>query len=139
MRVFLDTNIVLDVLLKREPFFQASYDVMRQAAMDKLDCYISASAITDIFYVLRKALSDRNAAKVQLEGLLEIVGVADVLTEDVYGALSSNMPDFEDAMVAMIAARWKAKYIVTRNARDFDQSPVPAVAPDALLAGKGEG
>jgi len=137
MRVLLDTNIVLDVLLKREPFFQASYDVMREDAMDKLECFVSASAITDIFYVLRKALSDRNAAKVQLEGLLEIVGVTDVMIEDVYGALASNMPDFEDAMISVIAERWKAKYIVTRNARDFDQSPVPAITPDALLQGEG--
>lgn len=132
MIVFLDTNIILDVLLKREPFFQASYDVLRLAATDNLECFVSATAITDVFYVLRKALSDRALAKNKLEGLLQIISVADVLTEDVYAALASNMPDFEDALVAAIATRWKAKYIITRNGKDYDLSPVPTILPGEL-------
>ena len=58
MRIVIDTNIVLDVLLKREPFFQQSYNIMKQAVEDGHIQFVSVTAITDIYYLLRRSLKD---------------------------------------------------------------------------------
>ncbi|MDO5022940.1 MAG: PIN domain-containing protein [Eubacteriales bacterium] len=129
----IDTNIVLDVFLQREPFFQASYEVMKQSAIEKLEGFISASAATDIYYLLRRSLKDNERAKESMEKLLQLVGVADALGEDVHAAVSSNMNDLEDALVASIAERCQMEYIITRNAKDYTESPVKAITPEDFL------
>ena len=133
MKIMIDTNIVLDVLLRREPFFQASYEVMKRSALEQVEGFVSATAATDIYYLLRRALKDDQAAKDGLERLLQLVGFADALGEDVHAAIASNMADFEDALVSAIAARCHMDYIVTRNAKDFRDSPVKALEPLAFL------
>lgn len=135
MRIMIDTNVVLDVFLKREPFFQASYDVMKQSALQTHEGFISAAAATDIYYVLRRSLKDDNKARESMEKLLQLVGIADALGEDVHAAVASNMVDFEDALVTAIAERCQLDCIVTRNTKDFAQSPVKAVTPEEFLKG----
>ncbi len=133
MKVMIDTNIVLDVLLQREPFFQASYEVVKQSALEKLEGFVSASAATDIYYLLRRSLKDDARAKDNMEKLLQLVGIADALGEDVHAAVASNMSDFEDALVASIAERCQMEYIITRNTKDYTESPVKAIAPEDFL------
>lgn len=133
MRIMIDTNVVLDVFLKREPFFQASYEVMKQSALEKHEGFLSAAAATDIYYLLRRSLKDDARAKESMENLLQLVGIADALGEDVHAAVASNMTDFEDALVASIAERCQMEYIVTRNVKDFIESPVRAITPEAFL------
>ncbi len=134
MKVMIDTNVVLDVLLKREPFFPSSYEVMKRSALEEIEGYVSAMAATDIFYLLRRALKDGQAARVCLEKLARLVGFADALGEDVYAAMASDMDDFEDALVAAVAERCRMDCIVTRNAKDFRKSPVRALSPEEFLA-----
>lgn len=133
MRIMIDTNIVLDVLLKREPFLQASYEIIKQSALGKHDGFISAAAATDIYYLLRRSLKDDAKAKESMEKLLQLVGIADALGEDAHAAVASNMADFEDALVAAIAERCQMEYVVTRNVKDFAKPPVKAIAPDEFL------
>ena len=133
MKIMIDTNVVMDVLLKREPFFQASYEVMKRSALGQVDGYVSAMAATDIFYLLRQALKDDQAAKDSLEKLMQLVGFADALAEDVHAAIASNMPDFEDALVAAIAERCDMDFIITRNISDYWDSPVKALTPQEYL------
>ena len=133
MKIMIDTNVVLDVLLKREPFFQASYEVMKRSALEQVEGYISATAATDIFYLLRRALRDKQAAKDGLEKLLQLVIFADALGEDVHAAIASNMTDFEDALVSAIAERCHMDYIVTRNTGDYRESSVKALTPQEFL------
>ena len=129
----IDANIVLDVFLQREPFFQASYEVMKQSALEKLEGFVSASAATDIYYLLRRSLKDDGRAKDSMEKLLQLVGIADALGEDVHAAVASNMSDFEDALVASIAERCQMEYIITRNTKDYTESPVKAITPEDFL------
>ena len=133
MKIMIDTNIVMDVLLKREPFFASSYEVMKRSALEQVEGFVSSTAATDIFCLLRRALKDGQAARDSLEKLSRLVGFADALGEDVHAALASNMPDFEDALVAAIAERCHMDCIVTRNTRDFVESPVRAMTPQAFL------
>lgn len=133
MKVMIDTNIILDVFLRREPFFQASYEVVKMSALEQLEGFISASAATDIYDLLRRSLKDDEQAKESMEKLLQLVGIADALGEDVHAAVASNMNDFEDALVASIAQRCQMEYIITRNEKDYTASPVKAITPSELL------
>lgn len=133
MKLLIDTNIVMDILLKREPSFQDSYQAIHKAAQEKDICYLSTSAVTDIFYILRKALGSKEEAKKILHRLTELFIFADVLCSDVLTALSSELVDFEDAIVETIAVRGKMNYILTRNIKDFDRSKVKAITPGEYL------
>ena len=133
MKVLIDTNIVLDALLDRTPWAATAQDVLRTAAMEKTKGYIAASQTTDIFYLLNRHGVDEATAKTIIKTLTESMKVSDVTPADVQNALASDMPDYEDALLAFCAKRQKAEYIITRNEKDFVQSPIPAISPQAFL------
>ncbi|WP_028309251.1 PIN domain-containing protein [Desulfitibacter alkalitolerans] len=133
MRILIDTNIVLDVLLHRTDFFNASYDVLKLSALGKAEVLITANSITDIYYIMHRANKDPIKSKDAIVQLLGLVNIADVLASDVMNTLSSKITDFEDALIGAIAKRVKANYIVTRNTKDFNNSPIPAMDPKDFL------
>ena len=133
MTLLIDTNVILDIFLKREPFFDASYGAVRKAIGQEENICISASAATDLFYLLRKDLQSKELAKQYIGNLKQLAHFADVQEQDIDKALSSEMPDFEDAVVDAVAARIGAEYIITRNVRDFSKSAVPAITPADFL------
>lgn len=133
MRVLIDTNVILDVLQKREPFFTDSYRALRRALENDAECLISASAATDIFYVLRKSLGSAQQAKEHIDQLAQVVSFADVQGMDIHTALMRAMPDFEGVVVDAVAERSGASYILTRNIKDFTGSVVPAILPADFL------
>ena len=135
MRVLIDTNVILDVLQKREPFFTDSYRALRRALENDAECLISASAVTDIFYVLRKSLGSAQPqqAKEHIDQLAQVVSFADVQGMDIHTALMRAMLDFEDAVVDAVAERSGASYILTRNIKNFTGSVVPAILPADFL------
>ena len=134
MRILIDTNVILDILQKREPFFADSYRALRKAIEDDAECLLCASAATDIFYMLRKALGSAQKAKEQIERLAQLVSFADVQGMDIHAALMRAMPDFEDAVVDVVAERNGANCILTRNIKDFAGSVVPAILPADFLS-----
>ena len=133
MKLLIDTNVILDILLKREPFFSDSYAAVRNAVEQDAECYLSSSAITDIFYILRKSFQSAQRAKLILNDLTQLVALSDVLSSDIMDALASEMSDFEDAVVSAVACRIGAEYILTRNTKDYVKSAVPAVSPADYL------
>ena len=132
MKIALDTNIVLDTLARREPFFEQSQAVIRLVAEGRAEGGITANAITDIYYILRKHL-DKEALKAALRGLMELLEVMEVTGADCLAALELPMNDYEDAVLACCAENWAADYIITRNTKDFAHSPVKALAPKDFL------
>lgn len=133
MRILIDTNVILDIVQKREPFFTDSYQALRKAIEADMECLLSASAATDIFYMLRKAFRSSQKAKVRIEQLSQIVTFADVQGADIHAALMRSMPDFEDAVVDAVAERSGASYILTRNIKDFSGSVISAITPADFL------
>ncbi|MDR0434333.1 MAG: PIN domain-containing protein [Gracilibacteraceae bacterium] len=134
MRVVLDTNIIVDVLERREDFFDDSYAILKFAAEDKLDACTPAGSIADIYYILRKSRKSSAAAQNAIATLIQLVRVCDTAATDIADALTLGIADFEDAILAATARREKAEYIITRNERDFDRSPVPAASPSDFVA-----
>ena len=133
MTLLIDTNVLIDIFLKREPFFDASYRALRRAIERGVNCCVSASAATDLFYILRKNLQSKEQAKQYLYSVKQLARFADVQESDVETALSSEMPDFEDAVLDAVADRIGASYILTRNIKDFVDSKVPSISPTDYL------
>ena len=129
MRITLDTNIILDILEKREPFFADSYLVLLNALENGDLCMMPVSATTDIAYILRKA----EDVKGKLLDFSFMVKLTDVTTKDLDEAMKADMPDFEDALLAANAKHNKADCIITRNAKDYANSPIKAFTPAEFL------
>ena len=129
-----DTNIILDVLLEREPFTEDSYRVLSLCEEHKIEGYVSASSVTDIYYLVKKYTHSTELAYHAVGKLLEIVKVCDVTNQDVLAALQKKARDFEDCLVAACAQSIHCNYIVTRNKKDFEEFGLPALPPDEFLA-----
>ena len=134
MRLMIDTNILLDVLVKREPFYEASREVLRLCEEKKIQGFLSASAATDIFYLVRRHLHSTNSAYKCLGYVLDILKVLTVTNEDVINAYTKKAHDFEDCLLAVCAASNKCDYIITRNKRDFEEFNIETLSPEELLS-----
>ena len=133
MKIVIDTNIIIDILQKREPFFADSFLAVQKAISNEIVCLLSASAATDIYYIMKRVLGSNSKARNELIYLSMMVNFTDVLESDIQAALTSPLSDFEDAVVDAIASRTGASYILTRNHKDFDRSNVPAITPKEFL------
>jgi predicted nucleic acid-binding protein len=133
MKVLIDTNIVLDVLGNREPFVQHSAEILILAAQQKLSASITANTNTNIYYLTKKYISNREDIKRTILGLIEVLDVIDVTRSDCIKAFELSMTDYEDALLAQCARRTKAAYIITRDTKDFSTSPVEAITPKDFL------
>ena len=133
MKALIDTNVILDALMTREPWAASAQEILRTVAMDKFIGFITASQTTDIFYLLRRHGADEVTSKKIIKKLTASVKVSDVSSADVGSALDSDMPDYEEGLLAYCAKRQKTDFIVTRNKKDFAKSPVPAISPDEFL------
>ena len=114
MRALLNTNVLLDVLLDREPFSTQSAQVLSRAERGEISGYACATTVTTIFYLCSRA-SGRRQARRHVETLLSILDVAPVNRRVIEAALASRFKDFEDAVVSESAALVSADTIVTRN------------------------
>lgn len=133
MRIMCDTNIIIDVLLEREPFVEDSYRVLSLCEEHKIDGFVSASSVTDIYYLVRKYTHSTELAYQAVGKLLEITKVCSVTNNDVLMAFQKKAKDFEDCLVATCAKSIHCNYIVTRNTKDFEEFGIPALMPAQLL------
>ena len=132
MKVLIDTNVVLDVLCKREGFYEDAARIMKYCEVNKITGAISALTIPNIVYIMRKEL-DAQKTRAVIEKLQLVFTVADLKADDIKKALLMDFKDFEDALQSACASRIKADYIITRNIRDFANSKVTAIKPTELL------
>lgn len=137
MKLLIDTNIVLDILLKRDSFFEDAKQLFLQIDNFNTKGYISASAVTDIFYIASKNLKNKQKAKDLLKKLLQIVNVLTVSEEEIHMALQDDWEDFEDSVQFSVASMNEIDYIITRNEKDFSKSSITAMTPKAFLLNKG--
>jgi predicted nucleic acid-binding protein len=133
MIVLVDTNILLDVIMRREPFRIVAERVWKLVEDGHLEGHISAISLNNIFYLARKTLGSPGA----LEAVREVRKVFKLVALDgqvVDAALRIARADLEDAMQAAAAARVAAQHVVTRNVPDFVPLGVSAVTGEQLLA-----
>ena len=132
MHVLIDTNVVLDVLLDRTLFVHDAAAILTipEPVVYK---YISASAITDIYYVAYKELHDKQKVKDIIKRLLSVVRIADVSEENILFALESDWNDFEDSVQNAVAESHNFDAIITRNSADFKNSKLNIFPPKDFL------
>lgn len=133
MIVLIDTNIILDMLEKREPFYESSNNVLSLCASKKIKGCIALHTISNLYYILRKNYSAEDRRRLIL-GILRFLQVTNISHENVRHALERNdFPDFEDCLQDECAAQNHADYIITRNTNDFLTSSIPAITPSDFL------
>lgn len=133
MKLLIDTNVVLDVLLRREPFFRTAAEVLSLTQRDEVREYVSASAITDIYYIANKQMKDRDAVRDLLKRLLMVVSVAAVSEREIQNALNLAWGDFEDSVQYSVALMNEMDGIVTRNPSDYQAANMRIWLPEQAL------
>lgn len=133
MKLLIDTNVVLDVLLQREPFCRTATAVLNLTQRDDVREYVLASAITDIYYIANKQMKDRDAVRDLLKRLLMVVSVAAVSEREIQNALDLAWGDFEDSVQYSVALLNEMDGIVTRNPGDYQKTNMRIWLPEQAL------
>ena len=132
MKALIDTNIILDILLKRQPYYEKAAVIFGLAKRSFFNAFVSASAITDIFYISKKDLGKNNANKA-LKNILQVFHPADVTGENIFQALEIEWDDFEDSVQYIVGESLSVDFIITRNTQDFASGSISAVTPEQFI------
>jgi predicted nucleic acid-binding protein len=132
MKLFLDANVVLDLILKRQSFFDNIAKIITIAENKNYTLYISSVTFVNINYIACKFADKKNV----LESLKKLRIVFDVLSvseTEIDKALYSKFNDFEDAVQHYCALKYNCNYIITRDLKDFKNSEIPVMTPTEFL------
>ena len=132
MKVFLDTNVIIDVLVAREPFFRDSQRVVDYCEKHRESGYLSSLTFCTVAYVLRKSVG-KDELPGKLKTLRRIFDVLPVTKGSVDWAIDSHLSDFEDAMQYECASAAKMDVIVTRDKPGFAGAEIPVCAPSEFV------
>lgn len=132
-KILIDTNILLDYLLEREPFFENAKKVILSCANEKVSACIAAHSISNMFFILRKdfSIAERRDVLSNLCFLFDVEGIDK--NKLLAGLSNENFADFEDCLQMECAKAYGADYIVTRNVPDYAASEIKAITPEAYL------
>jgi predicted nucleic acid-binding protein len=132
-RILVDTNILLDYLLTREPFYEDAKKVVLTCTEGETEGCIAAHSISNMFYILRKDydVKDRREILTNLCTIFDVEGIDKVKL--LSGLQNENFSDFEDCLQMECAKAYNAEYIVTRNVDDYRSSEVKAILPKDYL------
>ncbi len=132
MKVLIDTNVIVDVALEREPFYAESDRILTLAEEAQIQGYVSASTFSDLYYIIRRD-KGRDWTLEFLRELATFCQVATVDSSAISMALISNFKDFEDSIQYSTAVVNQIDAIVTRNPRDFPVATPRIVTPNQLI------
>ena len=137
MKVLIDTNVIIDVLQQREPWFPDGQKIFIAAAEKRMDGYITTKQVADIHYFSKKNFkgqenADQKARQV-ISKLFDLFCIADTLCEDCQNAIAVNNGDYEDAIMISTALRINAGCIVTRNTEHFKIFNLKVFTPSEFI------
>ncbi|MBQ4252438.1 MAG: PIN domain-containing protein [Erysipelotrichaceae bacterium] len=137
MKILFDTNVIVDVLQQRQPWFAKASELVMAVAEEKITGCLTAKQITDLYYFSRRQFSGQPDAELKaraiIEKLLSLFELIDTQASDCLNALAINNGDYEDAVLISAARRTAVDYIVTRNQKNFPDSGVRISDPDNLF------
>jgi len=131
-KVLFDTNIILDIALKRESFFEDAFKLFSLIDQKKIIGSITASTITDIYYISKKEKGHTESINF-IKGLIEVVEVIGIDKDVIIKALTLGMQDFEDAIQICAAELNEIEVIITRNKKDFTNTSLKILTPKEFL------
>lgn len=130
-KLFLDTNIVIDLLEHRHPFYIDAVKLFTMAYNKQIEIYVSPTTFSTASYLLRKHKPD--GIRTLLCNFRQVAHVATTNEKTIDNALASNFDDFEDAVQYYTAIQAKAEIIITRNYNDFANSSLPVMTANEFL------
>lgn len=133
MKLLLDINVILDVVLGREPWVQQAARLLSVVEEGRAQGYVAAHTITTIHYIVAREKGRHIAARAVTD-LLRVVRVVPIAGADFQQALVLGLKDFEDAVQVAAALQIGADCLVTRNRKDFTAAPVEIRTPGEVLA-----
>lgn len=132
MRILLDSDVILDLVLSRQSHFADAHEIFRANARNEFRAFVSAIAVLNVNYFAEKE-NDRAFALIEIEKLLSLLTVCAVDEKMLKKALISPVTDYEDAVQCESAMAEGLDAIVTRNLKDFRNSPIPAYSSNEFL------
>ncbi len=133
MRVLMDTCVIIDALQSRVPFAEAAQKIFLYCANRQFEGYITAKAAADIYYLTHRLTHNDSETRKILSKLFTLFHLLDTTSMDCRKAISSEISDYEDAIMVETAVRSEMDCIVTRNAKDYEKSSVTVYDPTAFL------
>jgi len=133
MSIFIDTNVLLDVMLCRNDFYPDSRTVFDIVETNDINAFVSAVSMTTVFYILRKFKQNINDVYSLMDDLSALFTIAPVTENTIINAMALRWKDFEDAVQFMSAQGVNAKYIITRNKSDFETFEIPCLSPSEYI------
>lgn len=131
--VLIDINIILDVLQKRQPFYEASARLLAAVETGRMDGYVAAHSMTTLFYLIRKDRSPAEA-RAALTSLLQFIRVCPVDQDVIEQALNLDYRGYEDAVQMVSALRARVDTIISRNVKDYSPALLPVMTPVEFLS-----
>ena len=130
--ILIDTDVLIDVALDRQPFSDPAAELLDRLQTGPKRAFVAWHTLSNFYYLVAPARSGSDARAFIAE-LVRFVAVVDCGTDAITYATGLGMADFEDAMQVAAARASGARFVVTRNARDFKRSPIPAITPVEAL------
>ncbi|MEM6525161.1 MAG: PIN domain-containing protein [Bacteroidota bacterium] len=131
-RLFLDTNVVLDLLGEREPFYYSAARIATLADQGKIELTVSALTYSIVYYILSR-YEDKESVKEKIRKFKVIAETSNLTDEIVDKGLSSKFSDFEDSLQYYCALKMNCRKLITRNGKDFKESKISVLTPDEYL------
>jgi predicted nucleic acid-binding protein len=133
-KVFIDNDVIIDVLLQRRPFYYHSAQLFELAVENKVQLCISASSIGTIYYLIRRQHSHEDCLSL-IRSLCLLATVLPTSAHAIEVALASKFKDFEDGIQHAVAIEAKSiDFFITRNIKDYTMASIPVATPENFLA-----
>ena len=134
LKLFIDTNIIVDLLADRKPYSNSAYIIFREAKLNRWKLFTSSNSILTTFYILEKQVNAKEANKA-IETILNRIEIQDLTKKDLMVALKSKTKDLEDASQIECANKsGRVNYIITRDKNGFSNSIIDVLNPNELIA-----
>ena len=131
--IFLDTNVLMDILANRQPFYKSSSEIYKLGLGEKVNFFTSSNTISTLYYLLKKFTSEENIRQ-SLEEIINVVSIISIDINIIKKSLKSNHKDFEDAIQIVSAQSIKDMYcIVTRDLKHYKHAEINVMTPDDFL------
>ena len=134
LKLFIDTNIIIDILADRKPYSNSAYTLFKEAKLNRWKLFTSSNSILTTYYILEKQINSKEANRA-IETILNRIEIQDLTKKDLMVALKSKTEDLEDASQIECANKiGRINYIITRDKKGFDNSIINILNPDELIA-----
>lgn len=131
MKILFDTNVLIDIIAARPPFMVETANLVSLIGEGIAEGFITANTITDMYYILRKYVSDIKVRE-DLSKVMKVFQILSITGHDCEEALQASNPDFEDGLLEVCARKSEMNYIVTRDMEFINHCPI-AITPSNLL------